>query len=84
MWDQKVEEAKKELKEKVKDNAEQLKAAFNVQLSSGAGQLPCEQFTVWGRSVRLCVADYADQLANLRLALLLMVAIIAALVILKD
>jgi hypothetical protein len=83
-WDQRLEQAKKELKDKVKANVDQMKSAFNLQLSAGGGQLPCDTFTVWGKQQRFCVADYADQLANLRLALLLMAAVIAALVILKD
>lgn len=33
---------------------------------------------------RVCVSDYADQLSNMRLALLLMAALIAAFVILKE
>ncbi|HHW1662583.1 TPA: hypothetical protein ACUUC0_005948, partial [Pseudomonas aeruginosa] len=32
----------------------------------------------------LCVADYADQLSNLRVALLLMAALIAAFILLRD
>ncbi|MBG6288391.1 attachment protein [Pseudomonas nitroreducens] len=83
-WDQRLDEAKKELKDKVKANVDQMKSAFNLQLSAGGGQLPCDSFTVWKKSYRFCVADYADQLSNLRLALLLMAAVIAALIILKE
>ncbi|MCP1649312.1 attachment protein [Pseudomonas nitroreducens] len=83
-WEQKVQEAKKDLKEAVKANIDQLKGAFDLQLSTGGGQLPCEAFTVWGKSYRLCVADYSTQLSYMRLALLLMAALIAAFVILKE
>ena len=83
-WDQKVQDAKKELKDAVKANIDQLKGAFDLQLSTGGGQLPCYTGTVWGKPYRLCVSDSADQLSNMRLALLLMAALIAAFVILKE
>ncbi|MBD9499169.1 attachment protein [Pseudomonas sp. PDM17] len=83
-WDQRLDEAKKELKDKVKANVDQMKSAFNLQLSAGGGQLPCDSISVWGKSYRFCVADYGEQLINLRLALLLMAAVIAALIVLKE
>lgn len=83
-WDQRLDDAKKELKDKVKANVDQMKSAFNLQLSAGGGQLPCDSISVWGKSYRFCVADYGEQLINLRLALLLMAAVIAALIILKE
>lgn len=83
-WDERVTEAKKELKDAVKANIDHLKGAFDLQLSTGGGQLPCDSFTVWGKSYRLCVADYSTQLSYMRLALLLMAALIAAFVILKE
>lgn len=83
-WEQKVEQAKKELKDKVRANIDQMKGAFDLNLAEGGGQLPCESMTIWGRSYSLCVADYADQLSNLRVALLLMAALIAAFILLRD
>ncbi|MCO3453134.1 attachment protein, partial [Pseudomonas aeruginosa] len=83
-WEQKVEDAKKELKDKVRANVDQMKGAFDLNLAEGGGQLPCESVTIWGRSYSLCVADYADQLSNLRVALLLMAALIAAFILLRD
>ncbi|MCC0258280.1 attachment protein [Pseudomonas aeruginosa] len=83
-WEQKVEQAKKELKDKVRANVDQMKGAFDLNLAEGGGQLPCEYVTIWGRSYSLCVADYADQLSNLRVALLLMAALIAAFILLRD
>lgn len=83
-WDQKIQDAKKELKDAVKGSIDQLKGAFDLQLSTGGGQLPCEAINVWGKSYRLCVADYSSQLSYLRLALLLMAALIAAFIILKE
>ncbi|MFU4267098.1 attachment protein, partial [Pseudomonas aeruginosa] len=41
-WEKKVEEAKKELKTKVKANVDQMKGAFDLNLAEGGGQLPCE------------------------------------------
>ncbi|HFK1840879.1 TPA: attachment protein [Pseudomonas aeruginosa] len=83
-WEKKVEEAKKELKTKVKANVDQMKGAFDLNLAEGGGQLPCEPMTIWGKSYSLCIADYAGQLSSLRVALLLMAALIAALILLKD
>ncbi|HGN1113663.1 TPA: attachment protein [Pseudomonas aeruginosa] len=83
-WEKKVEEAKKELKTKVKANVDQMKGAFDLNLAEGGGQLPCESMTIWGRSYSLCISDYAGQLSSLRVALLLMAALIAALILLKD
>ncbi|MFU8582030.1 attachment protein [Pseudomonas aeruginosa] len=83
-WEKKVEEAKKELKAKVKANVDQMKGAFDLNLAEGGGQLPCESMTIWGKSYSLCISDYAGQLSSLRVALLLMAALIAALILLKD
>ncbi|MEV1309427.1 attachment protein [Pseudomonas aeruginosa] len=83
-WEKKVEEAKKELKTKVKANVDQMKGAFDLNLAEGGGQLPCEPMTIWGKSYSLCISDYAGQLSSLRVALLLMAALIAALILLKD
>ncbi|MER1094552.1 attachment protein [Pseudomonas aeruginosa] len=83
-WEKKVEEAKQELKTKVKANVDQMKGAFDLNLAEGGGQLPCEPMTIWGKSYSLCIADYAGQLSSLRVALLLMAALIAALILLKD
>ncbi|WP_404936666.1 attachment protein, partial [Pseudomonas aeruginosa] len=75
-WEKKVEEAKKELKTKVKANVDQMKGAFDLNLAEGGGQLPCEPMTIWGKSYSLCISDYAGQLSSLRVALLLMAALI--------
>lgn len=83
-WEKKVEEAKKELKTKVKANVDQMKGAFDLNLAEGGGQLPCESMTIWGKSYSLCISNYAGQLSSLRVALLLMAALIAALILLKD
>ncbi|OFB73371.1 attachment protein [Pseudomonas aeruginosa] len=83
-WEKKVEDAKKELKTKVKANVDQMKGAFDLNLAEGGGQLPCESMTIWGKSYSLCISDYAGQLSSLRVALLLMAALIAALILLKD
>ncbi|MEF0844463.1 attachment protein [Pseudomonas aeruginosa] len=83
-WEKKVEDAKQELKTKVKANVDQMKGAFDLNLAEGGGQLPCESMTIWGKSYSLCISDYAGQLSSLRVALLLMAALIAALILLKD
>jgi hypothetical protein len=83
-WDKKVSEAKQDLKDAVKANIDQLKGAFDLQLSTGGGELPCESFILWNRTYHLCVANYSGQLSYMRLAMLLMAALIAAFVILKE
>lgn len=83
-WEKKVEEAKQELKTKVKANVDQMKGAFDLNLAEGGGQLPCESMTIWGKSYSLCISDYAGQLSSLRVALLLMAALIAAFILLRD
>ncbi|MCM5671094.1 permease, partial [Pseudomonas aeruginosa] len=56
-WEKKVEDAKKELKTKVKANVDQMKGAFDLNLAEGGGQLPCESMTIWGKSYSLCISD---------------------------
>ncbi|MGE4307161.1 MAG: hypothetical protein AB7E24_24385 [Novosphingobium sp.] len=83
-WDQRLDEVKAELKAKVRENVNGMKAAFDLNLGGGSGQLPCETFTVFGRSMSLCVSAYSDTLSSLRYVLLLIAAVVAAFVILKD
>ncbi|MCQ4265524.1 attachment protein [Stutzerimonas stutzeri] len=83
-WDQRLDEVKAELKAKVRENVNGMKAAFDLNLGGGSGQLPCETFTVFGQSMSLCVSTYSDTLSSLRYVLLLIAAVVAAFVILKD
>ncbi|MED5608359.1 hypothetical protein VV867_11750 [Pseudomonas sp. JH-2] len=83
-WDERLEQAKAELKEKVRQNTEALKGVFDLNLGTGGGSLPCDSFTLFGRPMSLCFDSYTDTLAGMRNALLLVASVIAAFVILKD
>lgn len=83
-WTAKVEEAKKEFSEKIKENADQLKGVFDLNLGEGGGKLPCDTFVVWKKSVSLCFTPYEEKLSYLRYALMFMASVLAAFVILKE
>ncbi|MCY1524497.1 hypothetical protein D9M68_594330 [compost metagenome] len=61
-----------------------MKGAFDLNLGSGGGKLPCNSFTVFKQSISLCFTDYVETLGYLRNILLVMAALLAALIILKD
>ncbi|MBD9677401.1 hypothetical protein IB274_11880 [Pseudomonas sp. PDM18] len=83
-WTAKVEEAKKEFSEKIKENADQLKGVFDLNLGEGGGKLPCDTFVVWKKTVSLCFTEYEEKLSYLRYALMFMASVLAAFVILKE
>lgn len=83
-WDAKVEEAKKSLKDAIKKNVDTMKGMFDLNLGEGAGKLPCNQTSVFGQTIDLCFSEYSGVLSYLRNILLLVAAVIAAMVILRD
>ncbi len=83
-WDAKVEEAKEQFRDKIKENADQLKGVFDVNLGEGGGKLPCDTFTVWKKPVSLCFTAYEEKLSYLRYALMFMASVLAAFAILKE
>ncbi|WP_440467040.1 hypothetical protein ACKI1H_28350 [Pseudomonas sp. YH-1] len=83
-WSGKVEDAKKEFSEKIKENADQLKGVFDLNLGEGGGKLPCDTFVVWKKTVSLCFTPYEEKLSYLRYALMFMASVLAAFVILKE
>ena len=83
-WTGKVAEAKKEFSEKIKENADQLKGVFDLNLGEGGGKLPCDTFVVWKKTVSLCFTEYEEKLSYLRYALMFMASVLAAFVILKE
>ncbi|MBD9632876.1 permease [Pseudomonas sp. PDM19] len=83
-WEAKVAEAKKEFSEKIKENADQLKGVFDLNLGEGGGKLPCDTFVVWKKTVSLCFTPYEEKLSYLRYALMFMASVLAAFVILKE
>ncbi|OQR27883.1 hypothetical protein BWR15_29365 [Pseudomonas sp. T] len=83
-WTAKVDEAKKAFSEKIKENADQLKGVFDLNLGEGGGKLPCDTFVVWKKTVSLCFTPYEEKLSYLRYALMFMASVLAAFVILKE
>lgn len=83
-WDAKVEEAKESFRDKINENADQLKGVFDLNLGEGGGKLPCDTFTVWKKTVSLCFTAYEEKLSYLRYALMFMASVLAAFAILKE
>lgn len=85
-WDQRIEEARAELDEKLAEYSALFKGVFELNLSTGGGSLPCEVFSIHtgGATLRLCPADYSEQLSYLRYVILLAAAVLAALIVLRD
>ncbi|WP_193453079.1 hypothetical protein [Pseudomonas nitroreducens] len=83
-WTAKVDAAKKEFSEKIKDNADQLKGVFDLNLGEGGGKLPCGSFVAWKKTFSLCFTEYEEKLSYLRYALMFMASVLAAFVILKE
>lgn len=85
-WDQRIEDARAELDEKLAEYSALFKGVFELNLSTGGGSLPCETFSIHtgGATLRLCPADYSEQLSYLRYVILLAAAVLAALIVLRD
>lgn len=85
-WDQRIEDARAELDEKLAEYTALFKGVFELNLSTGGGSLPCETFSIHTGSatLRLCPADYSEQLSYLRYVILLAAAVLAALIVLRD
>jgi hypothetical protein len=86
-WDEKIEEAREALDQKLDQYSQLFKGVFDLNLGSGSGSLPCEHIPVsFGRtsaSLNMCLEDYSDQLSYLRFAILLAAAALAAFIILR-
>lgn len=83
-WDLKSEAARKAFHDKIKTELASFKGIFDLNLGQGAGSLPCEQFSVLGQTINFCLTGYSTQLSYLRNILLLVVAVLAAVIILRD
>lgn len=87
-WEQRLSDARAELDDKVEQLSSQFRGVFDLDLSAGAGSLPCETFPIsFGKTsttLRLCPADYSEQLSYLRFALLLGAAALGAIIILRG
>ncbi len=83
-WDEKLEQAKTDLKDSIDEKVSAMQNLLNLDLGEGGGSLPCNTHTVFGQTLNFCLTDYYDVLLYLRNILLLMAALFAAFVILKD
>lgn len=85
-WDQRIADARAELDQKLGEYSALFKGVFDLNLSDSSGSLPCEVFSIstGGVSLRICPADYSDQLAYLRYVLLLAAVALAAIIVLRG
>lgn len=85
-WDERIASARTELDQKLEEYGALFKGVFDLDLGAGGGSLPCETFSIntGGVSLRICPADYSDQLSYLRYVLLLAAAALAAIIVLRG
>lgn len=85
-WDERIAEARAELDQKLDEYGALFKGVFDLNLGAGGGSLPCEVFSIstGGVSLRICPADYSEQLSYLRYVLLLAAAALAAVIVLRG
>ncbi len=83
-WDKKIATVRAELEQKIDQYSSLFSGAFDLNLGQSGGHLPCHTFSVYGQTAKLCLSDYEDSLINLRYVLLLVAAVVAGLIILKD
>lgn len=85
-WDQRIADARAELDQKLGEYSALFKGVFDLNLSDSSGSLPCEVFSIstGGVSLRICPADYSDQLSYLRYVLLLAAVALAAIIVLRG
>ncbi len=85
-WDERIAEARAELDQKLDEYGALFKGVFDLNLGAAGGSLPCETFSIstGGVSLRICPADYSEQLSYLRYVLLLAAAALAAVIVLRG
>ncbi|AVO54364.1 hypothetical protein C7A17_16835 [Ectopseudomonas mendocina] len=85
-WDERIAGARAELDQKLAEYGALFKGVFDLNLGASSGSLPCETFSIstGGVSLRICPADYSDQLSYLRYVLLLAAAALAAIIVLRG
>lgn len=76
-WDEKIEQAKVELKQSSEGIGDLMNAANNWIITGSGGSLSCF-VEDWGR---MCLADYQDQLIGIRYVLIFMASILAIYII---
>lgn len=88
-WDQKIQDARDDLTDKIDQLSGQFSGVFDLNLGSGGGSLPCETVHVsFGKfgstNLNLCLAAYDQYLSYLRYILLLAAAVLAAFIIMRN
>ncbi len=84
-WDQKIADARDELKVKSEQIGDLFSPIAALNLSSGSASLPCtESFTVMGQTTSICLGRYEAQLLPLALAILFICALIALFIVFKP
>jgi len=84
-WDQKLEDAKLELSQKIGELGSLFQPIAEINLASGSGTIGCgETFTVLGQSMAFCPGKYEKQLEVLAQVILFICALIALFIIFKP
>ncbi|MBV7564161.1 hypothetical protein [Pseudomonas sp. sia0905] len=87
-WDEKIAEVRADLDQKIGQYSGLFKGVFDLNLGSPGGSLPCYNVPLnigsASSSGSLCLSDYENQLVFLRYILLLVAAVFAAFIVLRD
>lgn len=87
-WDEKIADIQEELDKKISEYTGLFSGVFDLNLGSAGGSLPCYNVPIKigsaSSSGKLCIADYERELSFLRYILLLVAAVVAAFIVLRD
>lgn len=87
-WDEKIADIQVELDKKIAEYTGLFSGVFDLNLGGTGGSLPCYNVPIKigaaSTSGKLCIADYERELSFLRYILLLVAAVVAAFIVLRD
>lgn len=87
-WDEKIADIQVELDKKIAEYTGLFSGVFDLNLGGSGGSLPCYSVPIKigaaSTSGKLCIADYERELSFLRYILLLVAAVVAAFIVLRD
>ena len=87
-WDEKIADIQVELDQKIGEYTGLFSGVFDLNLGGSGGSLPCYNVPIKigaaSTSGKLCIADYERELSFLRYILLLVAAVVAAFIVLRD
>lgn len=87
-WDEKIADIQVELDQKIAEYTGLFSGVFDLNLGGSGGSLPCYNVPIKigaaSTSGKLCIADYERELSFLRYILLLVAAVVAAFIVLRD